>query len=389
MPVYKYKGFTSKGRPKNGSIEADSIADATKILKGKAIYPTVINEDSELQRPLFRVTNKAVNLEQITRQLAILATSGVPIIDGIKVLAEEEKGVIKKVLVGIRERLAEGADLARTLADFPTIFPPFYINMVEAGQAGGRLGEVLENLSVFLETTEELKSRIKTAAVYPIFMLMVGTVVLFFVFVYVVPKITKIFADSGHPLPFITKVLITLSTFMQNYWWLLILILLTAIYFIKVLYKKHEKTFGILLNRIPILNTLYCARFMKTTGFLLESGVPMLKTLKLSSLAIGNKYLECHVLECEKKVAEGAPLSFSLTAFSPLLRQIIQTGQKSGKLPQMLLKAADSYEKNFQEQVRRYLNYLEPTMILIMGLIVGFIVFSVLMPIFELNQLIK
>lgn len=389
MPLFKYKGFTTDGRSKEGAIEAQNSSDAANILKTQGVYITSIENDSSSKKAFFSFSKKSFKIEHFTRQLSILLASGVPIIDAIKVLAGQEGGHNKKTLIGIREKLEGGSSFSKALYDFPNIFPEVYVNMIEAGETGGKLPEVLENLASFLETSEELKARIKTASIYPVFMLVVGVVVLFFVFIYVVPKITKIFEDSERTLPFITTVLMEISSFLEHYWWALFIAIVVSIKGFRIIYKKKEEFFDSLLNRIPLFNSLYSARFMKTAGFLLESGVPILKTLKLSAQVMGNKFLESHVLESEKKVSEGAELSTCLSAFPPILRQIIQTGQKSGKLSEMLLKAAVNYEKEFNEQIKRYLNYLEPVMILVMGLIVGFIVFSVLIPIFELNQLIK
>lgn len=373
----------------SGAIEAEGPGDAQRLLKQRAIYPGTITEELSRKRPLFTLGANEEKTAAVTRQLAILLLCGVPIVESVRTLSEQQGGAMRTVLVNIRERLAGGSSLSRALEDFPDLFPEFYISMVHAGETSGTLAEVLDRLADFLETGQELKARVKSASMYPLLMLMVGGGVLFFVFTFVVPKITKIFTDSHKALPLSTQVLIGIAGLFQHYWWLIAILAAVAVYGIKLLIRKKGVLVGALLYRIPVLSLLYVSRFMRTVGFLLASGVPMLKALILSAKAVGNRYLEALIMEAQQKVAEGTSLSASLPFFPPVVRQIIATGEKGGRLSEMLLRAAETFEKDFQIRVKRYLTLLEPVMILVMGLIVGFIVFSVLLPIFELNQIIK
>jgi general secretion pathway protein F len=227
--------------------------------------------------------------------------------------------------------------------------------------------------------------------VYPVFMICVGFVVLSFLFTFVIPKITKIFKDTESALPFITVILITISDIFQHYWWLLIGILLGGVFGIKRLREKNRLLVDRLILNFPgnILQSLYFGRFTMTLGSLLEGGLPVLKALELASKSIGNKALEIKVIDAGRRVAEGARLSASLEGFPPVLLQLIKTGERSGRLIEILKNAADSYEEEFSRRVQNALSFLEPAMILIMGLIVGLIVLAVLLPIFQLNQLIK
>ncbi len=222
-------------------------------------------------------------------------------------------------------------------------------------------------------------------------MICVGFVVLSFLFTFVIPKITKIFKDTESALPFITVVLITISDIFQHYWWLLIGILLGGVFGFKRLREKNRLLVDRLILNFPgnILQSLYFGRFTRTLGSLLEGGLPVLKALELTAKSIGNKVLEIKVIDAAKRVAEGARLSASLEGFPPVLLQLITTGERSGRLIEILKNAADSYEEEFSRRVQNALSFLEPAMILIMGLIVGLIVLAVLLPIFQLNQLIK
>jgi general secretion pathway protein F len=222
-------------------------------------------------------------------------------------------------------------------------------------------------------------------------MICIGFIVLSFLFTFVIPKITNIFKDTESALPFITVVLITISTIFQNYWWLLLILLFGGLFGLKRLREKNRVFLDRLMLRLPgdILQTLYLTRFTRTLSSLLEGGLPILRALELAAKSIGNTVLEKQVRDAENRVAEGARLSASLEGFPPVLLQLIATGERSGRLVEVLKNAADSYEDEFSRKVQKALSFLEPAMILIMGLIVGFIVLAVLLPIFQLNQLIK
>jgi general secretion pathway protein F len=220
-------------------------------------------------------------------------------------------------------------------------------------------------------------------------MLGVGMVVMFFIFSFVVPKITKIFEDSSRELPFITVILIKTAHVFQHYWWLIGILLITGYFGTMRFIRRKALIVGAMLMRVPLLRALYVSRFLRTAGFLLSSGVPMLRALRLASRSIGNAYLAAHVEAAEGEVAGGVSLAAALSAFPPIVRQIVSTGEKTGTLPEMLERAAQMYENEFRLGVKKSLSAFEPALIILMGLLVGFIVFAVLLPIFELNQLIK
>ena len=311
--------------------------------------------------------------------------------DAITSIAEEQRGFWKNVLVSIKEKLASGSSLSKAFEEYQTIFPEFYVHMVAAGEASGNLDNVLGNMADFLESQASLRSKVRTSMIYPVFMVCVGFVVLSFLFAFVIPKITRIFKDTQSALPFITVVLIAASDIVQHYWWLIIGALAGAVFGFKRLREKNRLFIDRLILRLPgnIPQSLYFGRFARTLGFLLEGGLPVLRALELGAKSMGNESLERRVNEAGKRVAEGARLSSSLEGFPPVLLQLIATGERSGQLVPILKKAAASYEEEFSRRVQKALSYLEPTMILVMGLIVGLIVLAVLLPIFQLNQLIK
>jgi general secretion pathway protein F len=273
----------------------------------------------------------------------------------------------------------------------PEIFPDFYTGMIAAGESSGKLNDVLQKLASFLETDIKIKNKVRTALIYPIFMACVSVVILVFLFTFVIPKITKIFEDTATSLPFITVILIWISAAFKNFWWLM----LAAVAGIVMLFRKVSKSrrdiidYVLLKEPTGILMELYMLRFTLTMSFLLSGGLPILHAMQMTSKATGNVVLENKIIEAKSMVSQGARLSSSLEGFPQSILQIISTGERTGKLPEVLEKTAESYEAEFDRKLQQAMGLLEPSLILIMGLIVGFIVVSVLLPIFELNQIMR
>jgi len=391
MPIFQYRGYRTDGSEVAGTIEANSQKDAVLRLQESGLYPKKVRESVYHEKAgLFHRTDTDF-LPSVTRQLSTLLSSGVTLMEALTAIADENTGFWKNLLITIKEKVAAGATFSKALEECDHIFPEFYVNMVAAGETSGTLDKVLIRLANFLETQTGLKSKVRTSMVYPVFMICVGFIVLSFLFTFVIPKITKIFKDTESALPLLTVLLIAISDIFQHYWWLLIGLLLSGIFGFRRLKEKNRPLIDRLILRLPgkIMQSLYYARFTRTLGFLLEGGLPVLRALELSAKSIGNTMLQSKVIEAAQRVAEGARLSASLEGFPPVLLQLISTGERSGQLVGILKNAADSYEEEFSRRVQKTLAFLEPAMILIMGLIVGLIVLAVLLPIFQLNQLIK
>jgi general secretion pathway protein F len=391
MPIFQYRGYRPDGSDATGTVEANSLKDAVLRLKESGLYPKKVKEAVyEGKSGLFRRRDVSL-LPSTTRQLSTLLSSGVTLMEALSSMAEENKGFWKNMLVSIKEKVAGGSSLSKALEEYDKIFPEFYVNMVAAGEASGNLDKVLNRMADFLESQDNLKSKVKMSMIYPVFMICVGFIVLSFLFTFVVPKITKIFKDTQTALPFITVVLVTVSDFFQNYWWLLAGAVVGAAVGFKRIREKNRLFLDGLVLRLPgnIPQSLYYGRFARTLGFLLEGGLPVLRALDLAAKSVGNKLIETRIVEAGRRVAEGARLSASLEGFPPVLLQLISTGEKSGQLIRILNNAANSYEEEFSRRVQKALSFLEPAMILLMGVVVGLIVLAVLLPIFQLNQLIK
>jgi general secretion pathway protein F len=403
MPTFRYSAYRAEGSPVTGTIEADSVREAGIRLKKDGLYPReLLPLDETAPGRTLKIFRKGVGLPELalmTRRLATLVGSSVPVFEAVTTLYEQERpGQLKKVLGRVRERLAEGAGLAKALSDEPAVFSESYTNMVAAGEASGALETILDRLADFLEGQEEVRSRVITSLAYPLLMVLVGTGVMMFLLAFVVPKIVVMFEQNKAALPLITVLLIKASELVRNGWWALILLGGISVYG----YRKAAKNESFRLKRdtlllkLPLigdlLRRLILSRFAKVLGLLLESGVPIIRALEITGeVAVNRKYRE-FFRTAREELVEGGSLSSSLRAsplFPPLLVHMVSVGERAGKLEPMLLKAGDAYEKEFSASVARFMALLEPMLVLAMGLAVGIVVLAVLLPIFQMNQLIK
>lgn len=403
MPTFRYSAYRAEGGPVSGTIEADNAREAGIRLKKEGLYPRSLAAAEETgpagASRLFRRRAGLSEIALMTRRLATLVGSSVPVFEAISTLYEQEQpGELKKVLGRVRDRLAEGSNLAKALGGEPKIFSESYTSMVAAGEASGALEIILDRLADFLEDQQEVRSRVVTALAYPVLMVIVGTAVMMFLLAFVVPKITVIFEQNKAALPLITVILIKTSNLVRNGWWALLLLGTAAVFGCKKALKREHirlKRDEILL-RLPLvgvlLQRLILSRFAKVLGLLLGSGVPIIRAMEITGeVAVNRKYRK-FFRTAREELVEGGSLSSSLRSsdlFPPLLVHMVSVGEKGGKLEAMLQKAGNAYEKEFNTSVARFMAILEPLLVLAMGLAVGFVVLSVLLPIFQMNELIK
>lgn len=391
MPIFKYKGYRGSGDDVTGSVEASGLNDAVGKVRAEGIFPVAVSESGvSAKKGLLRGSDESF-LPSLTRQLSVLLSSGVPLIEALQSISFENKGFYRDMLVAVREKVSGGASLSKAMEDFKKVFPEFYTNMVRSGEESGTLDRVLLRLADFLESRSAVRAKVRSAMIYPILMIGVSFIVMSFLFTFVIPKIVKIFSDTKAALPFLTVVLIFVSNIFVRYWWLIIGIAIAALVFIRRFVAANRPLVDRLILRLPgnVVQTLYYSRFARTLGFLLDGGLPMLKSLSLSAGSMGNKALEAAVVRAERRVAEGQRLSSTLEGFPPVFVQLVATGERSGRLSEVLGRAAASYEEEFNRKVDRAVSLFEPVMILTMGVVVLFIVLAVLLPMFQLNQLIK
>ena len=408
MSVYEYTALDEKGRESKGFVDAMSVAAARQKLREEGVYPTEINQavdkkDTALTGVLGinlwqRVSTKDVSV--FTRQLSTLLGAGIPLVPSLSVLIAQTKNqLLKQTLAQIREQVNEGKSLTQGMLNFPRIFPPFYVNMIRAGESSGTINLVLERLADFSENQQALMSKIRSALAYPIIMLFIGSAVIFLLMTFVVPKITGIFTDMHQTLPLITIVLIAISNFLKSFWWLILILLAAAIAAFKYMTTGTEagkRLWDTAKLKIPVWGQvnrkIAIARFCRTLATLLQSGVPLLSSMEIVRNVVNNILIGEAISKASKDVEEGKGLSGPLTQsglFPPMVTEMVAVGEQSGTLEKMLNRVATAYETESQSDIMVMTSLLEPLMILVMGLVVGFIVISILLPIFEMNQLVR
>lgn len=407
MPVYDYKALDGQAKPVSGIVDADSRQGARQKLQGQGLFPITIAEsrESHAQRGSLRFKGinpfariRPVEIGMMTRQLATLMGAGFPLVSALEsVISQTDSTRLKTVLAQLREKIVEGQSLAEALQSYPHIFSEVYINMIKAGETSGTLELVMERLADISEKQEAMKSRIRAALTYPILMLLLGSAILFFLMIYVVPNITGIFTEMQRTLPAPTRILIQISGFLQRYFVVILIgipVLAIALHqFLRT--EKGRHLFDRALFKLPVISAimkkLATARFAQMLGSLIENGIPMLGALRVVRGITGNRLFSETIDQAAEDVSKGQGLAHSLRgiALMPSLAvQMIEVGEQSGKLEKMLYKIADFYERQLENQLLGLTSLMEPLMIVVMGLIIGFIVLSICLPIFEMNQLV-
>jgi general secretion pathway protein F len=400
MPTFRYSAYRADGSAAGGTLEAASLSDAQSRLKQQGLLPTELVPAGSGKGGSWRRHRVGVaELAQFTRRLATLVGAAVPVHEAVTALFEQERpGELQQVLGRIRERLAEGAGLSRALAAEPAVFGESYVAMVAAGEASGALETVLERLAQFQEDQESLRSSVTTALIYPILMVVVGGGVMGFLLTFVVPRIVKVFAESKASLPLITQMVMAVSSFLQHWWWAVLAVLAVLVLAVRryLATASRQEQRDRLLLRIPhvggLLQRLALARCSRVLGLLLASGVPMVRALEIAGAVTANRAFQADLARAQAEVVQGRSLAASLgqsALFPPLLVHMVAVGERSGQLEPMLVKAGAAFAGEFEAAVKRLMGLLEPLMILAMGLAVGIIVVAVLLPIVELNQLIR
>lgn len=408
MSVFEYVALDEKGRQRKGFVDAPGIAAARQQLREENVYPVEINQASDKKEPSLAGVFKMNLWERVsandvaifTRQLSTLLGAGMPLVPSLSILMKQANNpLLKKSLAQIREQVNEGKSLTEGMSCFPQIFPPFYLNMVRAGEASGTINLVLERLADFSENQQALMNKVRSALAYPIIMFFMGSAVIFLLMAFVVPKITGIFADMNQTLPLVTIILITVSNFLKSFWWLILILLGAGVVAFKYMTTSTEggkRQWDNAKLKIPVWGQvnrkIAIARFSRTLATLLQSGVPLLAAMEIVRNVVNNMIIGDAIHKASKDLEEGKGLSGPLTQsgmFPPLVIEMIAVGEQSGTLERMLNRIATAYETEAQSDIMVMTSLLEPVMILVMGLGVGFIVVSILLPIFEMNQLVR
>lgn len=407
MPVFEYVAIDNAGKSRRGIVDAESARAARQKLRAGGIYPTRLEETHARQPsqkrgwPRFGFRLQLVRRAELvstTRQLATLLTAGLPLLAAINgVLEQVKRTTLRKVLSQVRERVNEGISLAAALREHPAIFPSIYTAMIHAGETSGTLELVLERLAEFGEQQLALQRKIRSSLAYPLLMLTVGLGVVFFLMTYVIPRVTQMFVDMEQALPLPTILLIKISAFFQSYWFISVIVValcwVAARYYIKT--EHGRKRYHRLLLRLPIvggiIQRIAIARITRTLATLLHNGVPLLSAMEIVRNLVDNVILQEALDEARQEISEGASITTPLAksgVFPPYVIQMISVGEQSGNLEGMLFKIAETFEGEVESRLTTLTSLLEPVMILALGVVVGFVVLAVLLPIFEMSHLV-
>lgn len=407
MPVFAYHGLSGSGRSVAGVIDADSARTARGKLREQGIFPTDLAEEAtagdarSLRQWLPAMGGRvpATELALLTRQLGALLGAGVQLVEALGTLADQStRPAVKRMLSQVREAVREGASLADALAAHPNIFSDLYVGMVRAGETAGALEAVLARLAEYSERQSEFMSKVRGALTYPIIMMCVGSLIMIFLMSYVVPQITMIFQQQHVVLPLMTRVLIAVSSFVTGYWLVLVALLLGIVgtIFFGLSTRRGRRIYDRIVLRVPYLGEtmirVMCARFARTLATLLSSGVQLLPALSAVKRVVTNGLLADAVEQSRESIREGHGMGQTLqrsALFPPLLVEMIKVGERSGELEQMLERVADNYEREVEASLRQMTTLLEPLMTVAMAGIILFMMMAVLMPIFQLNQLMR
>lgn len=409
MPGFAYTGLDARGRTVKGVATAENVAALRATLKRDGVYLTAVTETNQgpattassgrveidLSGLLDRITPKAVSA--FTRLLSTLLIAGVTLPESMTALIEQiQSPRFRGVLSDISSRVNEGSSLADALKFHPTVFPPLYVNMVRAGESSGSLETVLIRLADYMDQQEELKGKVTTAMVYPMAMALVAAFVVGLLMVRVVPQISQMFEDQNATLPISTRIVMATSAFFANYWWLVI----AAVVLTVVLFRRWRATeagrwtWDTLMLKLPLIGDLTrkiaIARFSRTLSTMLASGVQLLEALEIVRTLLGNVVLERTISAARDDIREGESVASALKRsgqFPPLVTHMIAVGERSGQLESMLNDVASTYDREVNTTITRVTAVLEPIMIVVMGGAVGFIVYSIMTPIMQMNQM--
>ncbi len=402
MAVYNYKGIKQTGQEARGTITAESLSQAKQKVKQLGVMITSMKEDNSSGKKKstgISFGNKVSigELSLTTRQLSTLLKAKIPLVQALNALVDQtDHPYLKGVLSEVKQKVNEGASLANAFSEYPKVFNNVFVNMVEAGESSGTLSIVLVRLAEFTEAQVKLKNKIKGAMMYPLIMVIFGSMMMGIIFAFVIPKIAKIFVSMKKDLPWTTQLAIGISNFVLNYWYIVIIGGFASVIF----FKKYLQTtrgrsqYDAILLKLPIVGGLTTminiSRFASTLSTLLTSGVPIIAAMNIVTNLISNVHIKASIKESKESISEGSSMALPMIKsklFPPMVTHMISLGEKSGELEPMLEIISENYEEQVETKLSGLTSILEPVMMVGMGLAVGFIVFSVVMPLMDMNKL--
>lgn len=405
MAAFDYVALDGEGRKRKGVIEADSARQTRQILRERALTPIRIDEASQTKKTVhapksFRVQKIGLReISVLTRQLAVLVQAGLPVEQALQALSQQsERPQARSMLAAVRSQVLEGRTLAESLGAFPNSFSELFRSSVHAGERSGHLGKVLEHLADFSENSYQSRQRVLLALLYPMILTVVSVLIIFFLMVFIIPDMVKVFSSSEHALPWLTQALMFISGGLQEYGLvLLVLVAGGAVAAAKALRRPDMRMrVDQAMLRVPLLGKIAyqynAARFASTLGMLQDSGVPLAQALDISAAVVPNQHVRLRVAEVSKQVREGVSLSKAMEqsgVFAPVLLTMVGSGEASGTLGAMLTRAGVIGQRDLENRIAVYLGLFEPMVLLVMGGLVLLLVLAIILPILNLNQLVQ
>jgi general secretion pathway protein F len=404
MGAFEYTALDERGRQKRGLLEGDTPRQVRQQLREQGLTPLEVQEVGARQdrRRGFRLFGSGISSAELalfTRQLATLCRSGMPVEEALLATSQQTEGShLQGILLGVRARVVEGRTLASAMGEFPHIFPQMFVATVDAGERSGHLDEVLERLADYSESRQDLQRKVQAALYYPTFLIVFAVAVVSFLMVKVVPDVVEVFQSVDARLPLLTRMMLALSSFLQTFSWLLVLLAVGGAFGLRAALRNEASRRRIhrRLLDLPVVGRLVrgvnTARFTRALSIQVGSGVPVLDAMRISAQVITNLPMRECVEEAARRVREGAAVHRALAAdklFPPITLHLIASGEASGQLDKMLERAAEDQEREAETLITAMMALLEPVMILVMAGIVLVIVLAILLPIFDLNQLVK
>jgi general secretion pathway protein F len=402
MPIFEYKGITHAGKTVRSTVDADNIRNARARLKKDGIFVEEIRDKSRQKAAAKKRTSSSggVSVEDramMTRQLATLLRANIQLVDALNAVGDQvEQPTLKEAIVDIKNMVNEGSAFYKGLAKYPKIFNFVYVTMVEAGEASGTLEVILMRLAEFTEAENELNSKVKSATLYPIIMFVFVMVMLGVMFVFVIPKMQAIFESAELKLPWYTEIVIGISGFLVNYWY----VVLGAMFFSYMIFRNWKNSesgsrqYDALILKMPIVGKIArlvaVSRFTRTLATLLQGGVPMLNAMDIVKNVVGNQILASAIEDARNNISEGESISDPLRRsgqFPPIVTHMVKIGEKTGELENMLVQISDSYDFQVKTQISGLTALLEPIMIMMMGGVIAIIVFSIMIPMFQMSNI--
>jgi len=395
MPSYEWKGRDRTGNPQSGVLIGDNKDAVIAALRRQQIVVTTVKEKGkEIALPKFGGGIKQKAVAVFTRQFSVMIDAGLPLVQCLDILGQQQDNkAFQKVILQVRQDVEAGSSLADSLRKHPQAFSDLYVHMVAAGEAGGILDTILQRLANYIEKNVKLIGQVRSAMIYPLAVITIAIVVVYVILWKVIPVFATLFESLGTQLPFLTQVIVNISRFIGNFWWLIILVVGGAIFALRQYYRTDAGRYQIdkLMLKAPILGMLLrkiaVARFCRTLGTLLSSGVAILESLEITARTAGNAVIEESILKVRKDVEEGKSLAEPLARteqFPPMVCQMVGVGEQTGAMDTMLGKIADFYEDEVDAAIEGMMSLMEPVIIAILGVIIGTIVVAMYLPMFSL-----